>query len=410
MVFPSYRMNVQRGRTMCVDDRPTVAAPDDDPHLWLEEVEGERAADFVEQQNRRTLETFGGAQFAADRDLLAAIYDRPDNIPYVTRHGGFLYNLWKDPKNPRGLWRRKTIAEFRKAQPQWEVVLDVDKLAAEENQDWLLNWTQPLAGKPPRSIVGLSRGGSDAVTLREFDLDTKTFVTGGFVLPEAKSGGDWLDADTLLLSSALGEGMATTSGYARSVRRWRRGEAIDTAPVIFEVPADRMGAYVDIDDTGSAPRVWFIDRIDFFNRILARRRSRHEIQTRSADRRLDGSLSRLDRRQVTNRVDGRRPRLRAGRHARYLAFRLFGRRSHFRSSSNPGHGGRCRASSGPPANSCCRSSTNCGRCSRSAPRPRTDGAATPCRGFRRSASSMSGVSIATWPRAMATCSPISRTR
>ena len=129
---------------MCVDDRPTVAAPDDDPHLWLEEVEGERAADFVEQQNRRTLETFGGAQFAADRDLLAAIYDRPDNIPYVTRHGGFLYNLWKDPKNPRGLWRRTTIAEFRKAQPQWEVVLDVDKLAAEENQDWLLNWTQPL--------------------------------------------------------------------------------------------------------------------------------------------------------------------------------------------------------------------------------------------------------------------------
>ena len=85
-------------------------------------------------------------QFAGDRDLLAAIYDRPDNIPYVTRHGGLLYNLWKDTKNPRGLWRRTTIAEFRKPNPQWDVVLDVDKLAAEENQDWLLNWTQPLAG------------------------------------------------------------------------------------------------------------------------------------------------------------------------------------------------------------------------------------------------------------------------
>lgn len=252
---------------MRVDDRPTVAAPDDDPHLWLEEVEGERAVDFVEQQNRRTLEKFGGVQFAADRDLLADIYDRPDNIPYVTRHGGFLYNLWKDTKNPRGLWRRTTIAEFRKPYPQWEVVLDIDKLAAEENQDWLLNWTQPLAGSS-RSIVGLSRGGSDAVTLREFDLDAKAFVAGGFVLPEAKSGVDWLDADTLLLSSALGEGMATTSGYARTVRRWRRGEAIDTAPVIFDVPADRMGAYVDVDDTGSVPRVWFIDRIDFFNQNI----------------------------------------------------------------------------------------------------------------------------------------------
>ena len=250
---------------MRVDDRPTIAAPDDDPYLWLEEVEGGRAVDFAEQQSRRTLETFGDGQFARDRDLLAAIYDRPDNIPYVTRHGGLLYNLWKDTHNPRGLWRRTTIEEFRKPNPQWEVVLDVDKLAAEENQDWLLNWTQPLAGKHPNTIVGLSRGGSDAVTLREFDLDTKTFVAGGFTLTEAKSGVAWLDADTLLLSSALGEDMATTSGYARTVRRWHRGEAVDRATVIFEAPVDRMGVYVDVDDTGAAPRVWFIDRIDFFN-------------------------------------------------------------------------------------------------------------------------------------------------
>ena len=250
---------------MRVDDRPTLAAPDDDPYLWLEEVDGGRALDFVEQQNRKTLQQFGGAQFAADRDMLAAIYDRPDNIPYVTRHGGFLYNLWKDTNNPRGLWRRTTIEEFRKPNPRWDVVLDIDKLAAEENQDWLLNWTQPLAGKRPRTIVSLSRGGSDAATLREFDLDTKTFVTDGFVLPEAKSSVAWIDADTLLLSSAYGEGMATTSGYARTIRRWRRGEAIDRAPVVFEAPADRMGVYCEVDHTGPVPRVWFVDRIDFFN-------------------------------------------------------------------------------------------------------------------------------------------------
>ena len=251
---------------MRVDDRPTVAAPDDDPYVWLEEIEGDRAVAFAEQQSRRTLEAFGGAPFARDRDLLADIYDRPDNIPAVTRHGGLLYNLWKDTSHPRGLWRRTTIAEFRKPNPQWEAVLDVDKLAADEEQDWLLNWTQPLAGKHMRTIVGLSRGGSDAVTLREFDLDKKAFVSGGFTLPEAKSGVAWIDADTLLLSSAYGgEGMATTSGYARTVRRWRRGEAVEHAPVIFEAPADRMGVYVDIDDTGSARRVWFIDRLDFFN-------------------------------------------------------------------------------------------------------------------------------------------------
>ena len=149
------------------------AAPDDDPYLWLEEIEGRRALDFVERQNRLTLDKFGGAAFAADRDTLAAIYDRPDNIPYVTRRGGQLYNLWKDVSNPRGIWRRTTLAEFRKPDPQWETLLDIDRLAADEGADWLLNWTQTRPGKDSRAILGLSRGGSDAVTLREFDMDTK---------------------------------------------------------------------------------------------------------------------------------------------------------------------------------------------------------------------------------------------
>src|SRR6185436_18597594 len=228
-------------QAMPIDDRPTIAAPDDDPHLWLEEIEGERALGFVDRQSRLTLQTFGDRPFETDRDALAAIYDRSDNIPYVTRHGGLVYNLWKDGKNPRGLWRRTTLDDFRNAEPGWETLLDIDRLATEEDKDWLLNWTQPLPGNS-RAIIALSKGGSDAVTLREFDLDTKAFVTGGFTLPEAKSGVEWIDADTLLLSSALGEGMATTSGYAKTVRLWRRGEPVERAPVLFEVPVDRMAA------------------------------------------------------------------------------------------------------------------------------------------------------------------------
>ena len=102
---------------MSIDDRPTIAAPDDDPYLWLEEIEGERALAFVEQQNALTLQKFSDAGFAGDRDALAAILDRPDNIPYIGRRGGFVYNLWKDANNPRGLWRRTTLAEFREAEP-----------------------------------------------------------------------------------------------------------------------------------------------------------------------------------------------------------------------------------------------------------------------------------------------------
>ena len=250
---------------MPIDDRPTIAAPDDDPYLWLEEIEGERALEFVEQQNRLTLEQFGDAGFAGDRDTLAAIYDRPDNIPYVTRRGGLLYNLWKDTKNPRGIWRRTTLEEFRKPQPEWENLLDIDKLAAEESRDWLLGWTHALPGNHPCTIVSLSRGGSDAVALRELDMNTKSFAADGFALPEAKGGVEWVDADTLLLSSAYGEGMVTTSGYARTVRLWRRGVRIEQAPVIFEAPTDHMGVYCNVDRTGPSARVWFIDRIDFFN-------------------------------------------------------------------------------------------------------------------------------------------------
>src|SRR6266566_4160979 len=119
---------------MPIDDRPTLAAPDDDPYLWLEDIEGERALVFVEQQNKRTLQQFADAGFAADRDALAAIYDRPDNIPFVSRRGGFVYNIWKDANNPRGIWRRTTLQEFRRPNPTWETILDLDRLAARSEE------------------------------------------------------------------------------------------------------------------------------------------------------------------------------------------------------------------------------------------------------------------------------------
>ena len=247
---------------MPIDDRPTIAAPDDDPYLWLEEIEGQRATAFADRQSKATLEKFGTAGFAADRDTLAAIYDRPDNIPFVSRRGGFLYNLWKDANSPRGIWRRTTLDEFRKVDPSWETLLDIDKLAADENEDWVSSWVEMLHG---RAMLSLSRGGSDAVTLREFDIHAKSFVTDGFVLPEAKGSAGWLDADTLLLSSAFGEGMATTSGYGRTIRLWRRGTDVGQAPVLFETTPDSMGVFTDVDRTAAIPRIWFVERLGFFD-------------------------------------------------------------------------------------------------------------------------------------------------
>jgi prolyl oligopeptidase len=252
---------------MLIDERPTILAPDDDPYLWLEEIEGARALAFVDAQNATTLSRFSDARLAADRDALAAIYDRPDNIPMVARRGSYLYNFWKDANNPRGLWRRTTLESFRSQRPQWEIVLDLDELAAREAEDWIWSGSSTLPRIHDRAILRLARGGGDAVVLREFDIAAKAFVGGGFHLPEAKGGAEWLDKDTLLLSSALGDGMATASGYGRTVRLWQRGAEVTRAPVLFETTQDSMSAWASVDRTQGTERVWYVERPAFFDMI-----------------------------------------------------------------------------------------------------------------------------------------------
>jgi prolyl oligopeptidase len=252
---------------MLIDERPTISAPDDDPYRWLEEIEGARALAFVDAQNAATLARFSHAGLAADRDALAAIYDRPDNIPIVARRGSDLYNFWKDANNPRGLWRRTTLDSFRSQRPQWEIVLDLDELAAREAEDWIWSGSSTLPRIHDRAILRLSRGGGDAVVLREFNIATKAFVPGGFHLPEAKSGVEWLDKDTLLLSSALGDGMATASGYARTVRLWQRGVDVAKASTLFETTPDSMSAWARVDRTQGTARIWFVERPAFFDMI-----------------------------------------------------------------------------------------------------------------------------------------------
>ena len=246
------------------DSRPTVAQPDDDPYLWLETIEGAEALAWVERQNAETLKALDGPELARDQAALLAILDRPDNIPFVSRRGDRLYNYWRDAEHPRGLWRRTTMAEYRREQPQWETVLDLDALAAEEGEDWVWSTAISLPGSHDRAIVCLSKGGGDAVVLREFDLEAKAFVEDGFSLPEAKGWPCWLDRDHLLLESAYGEGMATDSGYARSIRLWRRGTPAEAAEVIYEVPQDSMSAFAWVDRSGGAERIVFGERLNFF--------------------------------------------------------------------------------------------------------------------------------------------------
>jgi prolyl oligopeptidase len=255
---------------VAADPRPTSAAPDDDPYLWLEDIDGTRALDWVEAQNAATSARFADARTRADADMLKAILDRPDNIPYIARRGPRVFNFWKDGAHPRGLWRVTTLDGFRRDSPPWEVLLDLDALAASEGEDWIWSGAETLPGSHDRAVLSLSRGGADAVVLREFDLGAKDFVADGFDLPEAKSGLAWLDRDTLLLASALGEGMANHSGYARTVRLWRRGAKPLAAPVIFETPPESMGAGADRDPYAAGEEIWFVERLGFYDRVLWR--------------------------------------------------------------------------------------------------------------------------------------------
>src|SRR5215471_13196467 len=252
---------LSRRRVMSVPDpRPTLEAPDDDPYLWLEEIESARVLDWVEAQNTATLKCFFDEGVAADQKILKAIFDRPDNIPFPNRRAGRLFNPWRDAANPRGVWRTTTLESFRRDTPDWDVLIDVDALATKEGEDWVWRGRDSLPPTHDRAIVHLSRGGAAAVVLREFDLSARDFVPDGFNLPESKSSTVWLDRDTLLLSSPLGSGMATRSGHARTIRLWRRGSDPLSAPVVFETNEESMGVWASVDRDVPEERVWFVEK------------------------------------------------------------------------------------------------------------------------------------------------------
>ncbi len=235
--------------------------PGDDPWLWLEDVDGTRALEWVDAASARTMARLQGPAFQQARETLRMLLDRPDNLPVVTRRGGLLYDFWRDAEYPRGLWRRTTLASYRTAAPEWDVLLDLDALAAAESEDWVWQGASTLPPQHTRALLRLSRGGGDAVVLREYDLGTRAFVPGGFMAAEAKQSAVWLDQDTMLLSSALGG--VTTSGYARTVRLWARGTDPATAPVLFETDPAHMVATGQYDRESG--ELYFIAQTGFFD-------------------------------------------------------------------------------------------------------------------------------------------------
>ena len=239
----------------------------DDPFLWLEEVEGTAALRWVREQNARSLAVLEGDPRYAEmyREALAVV-TAPDRIPYPSFLGDRLANFWQDDVHVRGLWRTTSLASFASAEPDWQKLLDVDALAAAERRNWVFHGASVLPPDYRRALVSLSDGGKDASERREFDLDAMRFVENGFLLPEGKQSAVWLDDDTLIVARDWGPGTMTASGYPFVLKRLGRGMPLDQAEEMFAGTADdvSVGASVLRDPDGTVRGVLINRQINFF--------------------------------------------------------------------------------------------------------------------------------------------------
>ncbi|MGD1980053.1 MAG: prolyl oligopeptidase family serine peptidase [Akkermansiaceae bacterium] len=222
-------------------------SPADEPHLWLEEVEGEAALEWVTTQNEQTLtELQSDPRYSKYEEEALEILTSKERIPYGRIRGEYVYNFWQDEENVRGLWRRTSRESYATEDPEWETVLDFDQLAEEEDKNWVFKGARTFHDKKEDryyTLVALSDGGKDAVIRREFDLEKKEFVEDGFVTPEAKQSSAWVDSDTILIGTDWGEGSLTESGYARILKRWKRGTPLEEAKTVIEVDPEDVSVW-----------------------------------------------------------------------------------------------------------------------------------------------------------------------
>ncbi|MEM9618225.1 MAG: prolyl oligopeptidase family serine peptidase [Pseudomonadota bacterium] len=243
----------------------SMAHADDDPHLWLEEVEGEAALDWVRSQNDRSLGVLeADPRFDVLYQEALSILNSDARLPLGQIHNGFVYNFWQDETHVRGVWRRASVETYKAGAPEWETVLDFDALAESEDRNWIKGNIVCLSPEYRHCMVELSDGGKDAAYWREFDLETKTFVDGGFSIPEGKTWLDWIDADTLLVGADWGDGSLTDSGYPRSLRVWRRGEDLGDASLFFEGATGDVATFPSVEHDGEATHLFAQRAVTFF--------------------------------------------------------------------------------------------------------------------------------------------------
>ena len=203
-------------------------------YLWLEEIESKASLDWVRKLNSVSLARLeGDRRYEPLRQAALDYYTADDRIPYVTHVQGQAHNFWQDREHVKGIWRQTTLESYTSDDPDWETLLDIDALARLEEEDWVYKGRTCLRPDYRRCLIRLSRGGSDAAEIREFDTSVGKFIADGFYLPVAKSQVAWLDKNHLLVATDFGPQSMTTSGYPRMIKKWRRGTKLEDAELLL---------------------------------------------------------------------------------------------------------------------------------------------------------------------------------
>lgn len=238
----------------------------DDPYLWLEEMEGKRAVDWVNKENARSLAVLkADPRYEGLHQDALKIVNATDRIAYPGLIGHDVFNFWQDPTNVRGLWRRTSQADYANPEPKWETVLDLDALSKAEKANWVWKGANCPPPRYDHCMVYLSNGGEDAIEAREFDLKAKRFTPNGFHLTTSKQDIDWLDDDTLILTRDWGPGTMTTSGYGFVVKTLKRGQTPDQAVEVFRGQASDVSVNASVLHDAQGDKAVVISRaVSFF--------------------------------------------------------------------------------------------------------------------------------------------------
>ncbi len=242
-----------------------ISQEQEDKYIWLEEVEGEKSLDWVNDHNKKTIDILENQpEFKSIYDKNLEIYNSKDRIAYPSIKGDYVYNFWQDGEHKRGIWRRTSMDEYSKESTKWETVLDLDKLSKDEDEIWAYKGATFLYPTYNLCLISLSRGGSDAVEIREFDLQKKEFVKDGFFLPQAKGSASWINKNTLMVNTNFGEGTTTTSGYPRIAKEWKRGTPLSEAAILFEGKESDVAAGGYISNTPERQYIGFYRAVTFY--------------------------------------------------------------------------------------------------------------------------------------------------